>query len=368
MGVCLPRGAEMISAIVGVWKAGAAYVPIDPAQPADRVAFVVSDSGAVLTLTSEEVLEDLPAGRQRLVALDDQLMAMQLGMQPDTAPEVEIVPSQAAYVMYTSGSTGRPKGVAVTHAGLANYIVTVPDRVGFGWDGGRFAVLQAQVTDLGNTVVFASLTSGGELHVLDEDTVTNAVAVRAYLAEHQIDYLKAVPSHIAALGGVVPARALVLGGEAAAPELVTDLLVAGEQEVFNHYGPTEATIGVATVRLTPELVESGTVPIGAPVANTGLYVLDDYLQPVPVGVAGELYIAGAQLARGYVGRAALTGSGSWRARSAIRVRGCTAPGTWPVDPGRKPGVRRPGRRAGQGPRVPGGAGRGRSHTDRSPAG
>ncbi len=116
VGVCLPRGAEMISAIVGVWKAGAAYVPIDPAQPADRVAFVLSDSGAVLTLTSEEVLEDLPAGRHRLVALDDELMAMQLDMQAETAPEVEIAPGQAAYVMFTSGSTGRPKGVAVTHA------------------------------------------------------------------------------------------------------------------------------------------------------------------------------------------------------------------------------------------------------------
>ncbi len=268
---------------------------------------MVADSGAVLTLTSEEVLEDLPAGRHRLVALDDQLMAMQLDMQPETAPEVEIAPGQAAYVMYTSGSTGRPKGVAVTHAGLANYVATVPDRVGFGSAGGRFAVLQAQVTDLGNTVVFASLTCGGELHVLDEDTVTDAVAVRAYLAEHQIDYLKAVPSHIAALGGLVPNRSLVIGGEAASrAELVTELLAAGEQEVFNHYGPTEATIGVATTRLTPELVESGTVPIGAPVASTSLYVLDDHLQPVPVGVAGELYIAGAQLARGYVGRPGLT--------------------------------------------------------------
>ncbi len=189
----------------------------------------MSDSGAVLTLTSEEVLEDLPAGRHRLVALDDELMAMQLDMQPDAAPDVEIAPGQVVYVMYTSGSTGRPKGVAVTHVEAANYVATVPGRVGFGRDGGRFAVLQAQVTDLGNTVVFASLTSGGELHVLDEDTVTDAVAVRAYLAEHHIDYLKAVPSHIAALGGVVSNRALVLGGEAASPELVTDLLAAGSR-------------------------------------------------------------------------------------------------------------------------------------------
>ncbi|WP_344549109.1 amino acid adenylation domain-containing protein [Actinomadura fulvescens] len=308
VGVCLPRGVEMITAILGVWKAGAAYVPVDPAQPAERIAFVVGDSGAVLTLTSEEVLDDLPAGRHRWVALDDRLTLMQFGMQPESAPEVSLTRGRVAYVMYTSGSTGRPKGVAVTHGGLANYVATVPERVGFGTSGGdRYAVLQAQVTDLGNTVVFASLVSGGELHVLDEDTVTDAVAVRTYLTEHGIDHVKAVPSHVAALGGVVPGRSLVLGGEAAPADLVTGLLAAGDQAVFNHYGPTEATIGVATTRLTPELVASGSVPIGAPVANTRLYVLDGRLQPVPVGVAGDLYIAGDQLARGYVGRPALTG-------------------------------------------------------------
>ncbi|WP_433325333.1 non-ribosomal peptide synthase/polyketide synthase [Spirillospora sp. CA-294931] len=301
VGVCLPRGAEMIVAIVGIWKAGAAYVPVDPSQPADRVAFVVKDSGAVLTLTTEEVLEDLPAGRHRWVVLDDALMTMQLQMQPESAPELDLKLDQVAYVIYTSGSTGRPKGVAVTHAGLANYVASVPERVGFGSSGGKYAVLQAQVTDLGNTVVFASLVSGGELHVLDEETITDPAAVRAYLAENEIDYVKAVPSHVAALGAIAPRRSLVLGGEAASPELVAELLAG--TEVFNHYGPTETTIGVATTRLTPG---SDVVPIGSPVANTRLYVLDDNLQPVPVGVAGELYIAGAQLARGYVGRPGLT--------------------------------------------------------------
>ncbi|WP_433325335.1 non-ribosomal peptide synthase/polyketide synthase [Spirillospora sp. CA-294931] len=301
VGVCLPRGVEMIAAIVGIWKAGAAYVPVDSEQPADRIAFVVKDSGAVLTLTTEEVLEDLPAGRHRWVVLDDALMTMQLQMQPESAPELDLKLDQVAYVIYTSGSTGRPKGVAVTHGALANYVASVPERVGFGSSGGKYAVLQAQVTDLGNTVVFASLVSGGELHVLDEETITDPAAVRAYLADHEIDYVKAVPSHVAALGAVAPRRSLVLGGEAASPELVAELLAG--TEVFNHYGPTETTIGVATTRLT---LGSDVVPIGSPVANTRLYVLDDHLQPVPVGVAGELYIAGAQLARGYVGRPGLT--------------------------------------------------------------
>ncbi|MFP3969311.1 amino acid adenylation domain-containing protein [Actinomadura fulvescens] len=308
VGVCLPRGVEMVTAILGVWKAGAAYVPVDPEQPAERIVFVLADSAAILTLTCEEVLEDLPVGRHRLVALDDRLTAMQLQAQPQSAPETDLALDQVAYVIYTSGSTGRPKGVAVTHRGLANYVATVPERVGFGASGGRYAVLQAQVTDLGNTVVFASLVAGGELHVLGEDMVTDAVAVRSYLTEHEIDYVKAVPSHVAALGGVMAGRSLVLGGEAASAELVIELLSAGRQEVFNHYGPTETTIGVATTRLTPELVASGAVavPIGAPVANTRLYVLDDRLQPVAIGVPGELYVAGEQLARGYVGRAGMT--------------------------------------------------------------
>ncbi|URN02956.1 amino acid adenylation domain-containing protein [Actinomadura madurae] len=308
VGVCLPRGAEMVTAILGVWKVGAAYLPVDPDQPAERIAYVQSDSGAVLTLTSAELMEELPAGRHRLMAVDEPLTATRLAAMPDHAPGAPVLPGQVAYVIYTSGSTGRPKGVAVTHGNLANYVAAVPERLGFG--GGRYAVLQAQATDLGNTMVFASLVCGGELHILDEDTVADPDAVRAYLAEHRIDYLKAVPSHLAALSsggvrGVLPRRSLVLGGEAASPELVAELLAAaGDRGVFNHYGPTETTIGVATTRLIPG---PESVPIGRPVPNTRLYVLDDRLEPAPVGVAGELYIAGAQLARGYVGRPGLTG-------------------------------------------------------------
>jgi amino acid adenylation domain-containing protein len=313
VGLSLPRGAEMITGILAVWKAGAAYLPIDPGQPTDRIAFMMRDSRAVLTLTTEEILDELPAGRSRLVAVDSALVAMQLAAAEARAPRVVVRPGSVAYVIYTSGSTGQPKGVAVTHGSVANYVSSVPGRVGFGGPGERYALLQAQATDLGNTVVFASLVSGGELHVLDEDAVTDPVAVAGYLAEHGIDHLKAVPSHLAALSaaggveGVLPAKALVLGGEAAPPSWVRELVAgAGEREVFNHYGPTETTIGVATARLTPESVAGGVVPVGSPVANTRFYVLDEGLRPVPVGVVGELYVAGAQLARGYVGRAALT--------------------------------------------------------------
>ncbi|WP_406128545.1 amino acid adenylation domain-containing protein [Streptomyces canus] len=310
VGLCLPRGVESVVGILAVWKAGAGYLPLDAGQPAERIAYQLRDSRAVLTLTTEEILEELPAGRYRLVAVDGALTAMQLAAASDTAPDVVVRSEQVAYVIYTSGSTGLPKGVAVPHGALANYVSSVPGRVGFGVPGGRYAVLQGQATDLGNTVVFASLTTGGELHILDEEAVTDPVAVARYLAENEIDYLKAVPSHVAALGvaAVLPARSLVLGGEAASPQLVEELLaVAGERGVFNHYGPTEATIGVATTRLTVEMAQAGVVPVGGPVANTRFYVLDARLHPVAPGVTGELYVAGAQLARGYVGRAGLTG-------------------------------------------------------------
>ncbi|MEU6222077.1 amino acid adenylation domain-containing protein, partial [Streptomyces sp. NPDC047022] len=307
VGLALPRGVEMVTAILAVWKAGAGYLPVDVAQPAERVAFVVRDARAQLVLATEEVLGELPSLGARVVAVDGTLTAMQVAAMPGTSPGVRVAAQSLAYVVYTSGSTGRPKGVAVTHGGVANYVSSVPGRVGFA--GGRFALLQAQVTDLGNTVVFASLAHGGELHVLDEAAVTDPVRVGAYFAEHGIDHVKVVPSHLAALGGagglerVLPAGSVVLGGEAASPGWVGELLaVAGERPVFNHYGPTETTIGVATSRLVP----GGVVAVGSPVANTRFFVLDEGLRLVAPGVVGELYVAGVQVARGYVRRPSLT--------------------------------------------------------------
>ncbi|WP_338499014.1 amino acid adenylation domain-containing protein [Streptomyces sp. SJL17-4] len=313
VGLCLPRGVDVIAAILGVWKAGAGYLPIDPAQPTDRIAYMLRDSRAALALTTEEILDELPAGRSRLVAIDDTFVEMQLAAAPTDRPERSVDSQSLAYVIYTSGSTGRPKGVAVTHGGLANYTASVPDRLGFGDEGARYALLQAQATDLGNTVVFASLTTGGELHILEEGAVTDPELVAAYLAEHEIDHFKIVPSHLAALTTsgiepVLPRRSLVLGGESTPPALATALLTAaaGERSVHNHYGPTETTIGIATTRLTAEAIADGTVPVGTPIANTRFYLLDDRLNLVVPGAAGELYVSGAGLARGYVGREALT--------------------------------------------------------------
>ncbi|MEU6575140.1 amino acid adenylation domain-containing protein [Streptomyces sp. NPDC046805] len=313
VGLCLPRGPEMVTAILATWKAGAGYLPIDPAYPAERIAFMLADSRTALLVGTQAVLAELPTGGTPVLALDDPATATALAATAADSPGVATASGGLAYVVYTSGSTGRPKGVAVTHNSLVNYLTSVPDRVGLGEPGARYALLQPQVTDLGNTVVFTSLTTGGALHILDAHAVTDPAAVAGYLADHRIDHVKIVPSHLAALAAaygvqpLLPARSLILGGEAAAPELVGTLLEpAGDCAVFNHYGPTETTIGVATARLRAQPSAGGAAPIGSPIAHTRLYVLDDSLNPVPPGVTGELYIAGEGLARGYVGRPDLT--------------------------------------------------------------
>ena len=301
VGLCLPRGIETVAAIVGVWKAGAAYLPVDAGYPAERIRYMLADARAAVLIATVEILDNLPTGRIRTVAVDDPMVVAALAAQPDDGPAVELMRDHLAYVIYTSGSTGWPKGVTVTHGGSNHCFI----RGGVGSYGGRYLVCQARATDVGNMVVFASLATGGVLHILDADAAVDPAAVSGYLTEHRIDFLKAVPSHLAALAavsgmeGVLPARALLLGGEAALTGWVGQLLgAAGDRLVFNHYGPTETTIGVVVGLLDPDVVASGQVPLGTPIANTRAYVLDGRLTPAPPAVAGELYVAGEGLARG----------------------------------------------------------------------
>src|SRR6266487_140812 len=325
VGLCLDRGPDMIAAILAGWKAGGAYLPLDPGYPAGRLGFMLADSRAAVLISQDGMAHDLTV--DQVVVLDDPAVKAALAAAPAPAAGTAAGGAAAgglraaaggglAYVMYTSGSTGVPKGVLVTHGGLVSYVAAVAGRAGLGGPGRAYALLQPLVTDFGNTVLFVSLVTGGVLHVLDPGVVTDPVAVAGYLAGHGVDYVKVVPSHLAALaaaagpgglGGLVPGRVLVLGGEAAAPGLVAGLLaVAGDAAVVNHYGPTETTVGVAAVRLGAGDLGRGALPVGAPLAGVRAHVLDARLALVPVGAAGELHIGGAQLARGYAGRPGLT--------------------------------------------------------------
>ncbi|MFF7566720.1 amino acid adenylation domain-containing protein, partial [Streptomyces pseudovenezuelae] len=312
VAVCLPRGADTLVAVLAVWQAGGAYLPLDPEYPVERLGFMLADSGASVLVGTEDLVDELPVGRLRTVVLDDPAVRGAVAAMPAESPGAGVLPDQLAYVIYTSGSTGRPKGVQVTHAGVVNYVASVVERAGW-TEGGRFGLLQPVVTDLGNTVVFGCLVSGGTLHVLDAAAAVDGRAVAAYLATWAVDWIKIVPSHLAALAAdaglapVLPARGVMLGGEGASPEWLATLVeTAEDRAVVNHYGPTESTIGVLTDPLTAQSLDAGVVPLGRPLANTRVHVLDAALRPVPVGVPGELFVSGVQVARGYRGRPALT--------------------------------------------------------------
>nr|WP_240449531.1 amino acid adenylation domain-containing protein [Streptomyces harenosi] len=312
VGVCLPRGVEMVVAVLAVWKAGAGYLPVDPEYPAERIGFMLADSGAVLTLTTEEILDDLPAGRNRFVALDSALVEMQLAAADAASPGVAVIPQSLAYVIYTSGSTGRPKGVAVPHGGLANYVAWAAGAYGMKDVGGGAPLHSSLAFDLTVTSVLVPLVSGSAV-------VTSEAGGAEGLAElvrssPQFALVKAVPAHLPLLAELLSgqeagfaARTWVVGGEALPGRVVRDWLSrALGSVVVNEYGPTETVVGCCVFEIAAGQEVGESVPVGRPIANTRLYVLDEYLQPVAAGVAGELYIAGVQLARGYVKRPGLT--------------------------------------------------------------
>ncbi|MFC6015640.1 amino acid adenylation domain-containing protein [Plantactinospora solaniradicis] len=313
VALAVERGIDVVVGMLGVWAAGGAYLMMDAGAPTQRSAFMLAEGGVSVLVGSTDAVGELPVGRLRTVLLDDPLVETMLAGLPDTPPRVPAAVDRVAYVMFTSGSTGQPKAVQVTHRGLVNYVAGVPARLGIGAPGGSYALLQPPTTDFGNTVLFTALTTGGCVHFVDPATVTDPEAVAGYLANHAIDYVKIVPSHLAGLTGgaelarLLPGRTLVLGGEATPVGLAREIVAAaGERVVANHYGPTETTIGVATVQLARTMLDDAVVPIGAPLPNLRLHVLDRALRPVPVGVHGELYVGGPGLARGYRGRPELT--------------------------------------------------------------
>jgi acyl-coenzyme A synthetase/AMP-(fatty) acid ligase len=218
--------------------------------------------------------------------------------------------------MYTSGSTGRPKGVAVEHRQLLNYVQAIVARLALP-DDASFAVVSNLAADLGHTAVFPPLCRGGCLHLVSPDRVFDPEALAAYFGRQPVDCLKIVPSHLAALlasspaAPLLPHRRLVLGGEACPWGLIDTVpALAPQCQIFNHYGPTEATVGTTTYQVEHGYASRRTVhlPLGEPLANTQVYILDAHLQPVPIGVPGELCIAGAGLARGYLHDSSLTAS------------------------------------------------------------
>jgi amino acid adenylation domain-containing protein len=309
VGLCMERSADMIVGLLGILKAGGAYVPLYPELPPARLAYQVAETSAPLIVAQEKFREILPADyRERTIALD-QAHAM-LEREPDNDPEPVNQPDDLVYVIYTSGSTGMPKGVAVRHRNLSNYAWFIRNLVGMDRcaDSLAFASVSTIAADLGNTCIFPSLLFGGCLHILPYDIAVSGTGFARYAAENPIDVLKITPSHLGALladepnGAVLPRRHLILGGEALSWELVRRIHQTGKCQVINHYGPTETTVGSITCCVPAEgLTPLGdSVPIGRPIANTEVYVLNSRGQLAPPGTPGELFIGGAGVAAGYL--------------------------------------------------------------------
>jgi amino acid adenylation domain-containing protein len=319
VGVCVERSVEMMVAVLGVLKAGGAYLPLDPAFPAERLALLLEDAGVGVVLTQQRLEERLQAFGGETVLIDEgwERISGESGGNQERGGEAD----NLAYVIYTSGSTGKPKGVMVQHRGLVNYTLDICRRLGLA-EGGenhwlQFATISTITADLGNTCIYPSLLSGGCLHVLSYEMATDRAQYEEYLRREPIDVLKIVPSHLSALlssssKGVrmLPYQYLILGGDALPPELVERIRERREGgEVINHYGPTETTIGSLTAKVGEMDIEVGrsmSVPIGRPITNTRGYILDRDLNLVPVCARGELHISGEGVARGYLGRPELT--------------------------------------------------------------
>ncbi|WP_437305951.1 amino acid adenylation domain-containing protein [Sorangium sp. So ce388] len=318
VALCIERSAELIVALLGVLKAGAAYVPVDPKFPRERLRAVVEDSGARVLITEERWAGAFDEPGPALLFLDRDAGALATESDAPLGARGALDaraarPGNLAYLIYTSGSTGRPKGVAVEHRHLVNYVRGVLARLPLA-EGGGMALVSTVAADLGHTSLFGALCSGRTLHVLSEARIFDPDATAEYMSRHGVDALKIVPSHLAALleaahpERVLPARCLVLGGEASSWELIERIrTLAPGCAVLNHYGPTETTVGSLTWTIDPARGRAGaTVPIGRPLPNTQAYVLGSNLEPVPVGVPGELYLGGAGVTRGYHARPELT--------------------------------------------------------------
>ena len=324
VGICLERSVEMVVAVLGVLKAGGAYVPLEPSYPAERLGYMIENAEAPVLLTQASLRQQLPLSWAQVISLDEEWPL--IGQESRSNLEMTTTPENLAYVIYTSGSTGQPKGVGIEHRQLVNYVRAVGEKLGIE-EGDRLALVSTFAADLGNTVLYPSLCFGGQLHVMTGAAAGDGGELGEYFEQARMDFVKITPTHLKGLmaaGGkkVLPRKKLVLGGEAWTWEWLKEL--NPECRVMNHYGPTECTVGAVAGEVEIEGEEGketretretraeirrerrGNVELGKRLKNLQTYVLDERMEPVGVGMKGELYIGGAGVGRGYLKRPELT--------------------------------------------------------------
>ncbi|MDC3379277.1 amino acid adenylation domain-containing protein, partial [Planctomycetota bacterium] len=304
VGICLERGLDMVVGFLGVLKSGASYVPLDPEGPPERTASMVQDAGVRWVITLTDLRAELPPGLETVVCLDSDSPG--IVQEPTTDPAVSVRPDHLAYCIYTSGSTGRPKGVAVPHSALANLIAWHRDRYELTPEA-RATQVAASSFDACGWELWPYLSVGARVVVVEPEARRSPEQLVDLLSREGITHCF-LPTALAELAlsaawpPELPLQVVLTGGD----RLLRAPSEASSWELINHYGPTECTV-LATcgeVRAVPTSVARPA--IGRPIANVQVYVLDSRGEPVPIGVPGELFVAGAGLARGYLGRPALT--------------------------------------------------------------
>jgi surfactin family lipopeptide synthetase C len=314
VGICVERSLEMVVGLLGILKAGGAYVPLDPAYPQERVALMLADAQVPVLLTQERLLDRLPENNAQVVCLDRDWADIQI-LPNQNLQTASYHPAQLAYVIYTSGSTGKPKGVAIEQRSLVNYAQTAIAEYGL-QECDRILQFSSISFDAAIEEIFPTLIFGATLVLRTDVMLTSVPAFLQSCAAWQITILDLptafwhqLTAELSHPDTVLPPflRLVIIGGEKALPAQlqVWQQNVGQNVRLFNSYGPTETTVVATVCDLTsqPELTE---IPIGRPIKNTQTYILDRYMQPVPIGVTGELYIGGAGVARGYLNHPELT--------------------------------------------------------------
>ena len=308
VGLCVDRSASMLVGILGILKAGGAYVPLDPTYPAQRIAFILNDTQTPLVVTQPHLLEQLGISKNACVILDDRWS--QIAGESAHAPAIMLEASNLAYIIYTSGSTGSPKGVMVTHENL--FYSNAARRLYYQEKVESYLLLSSFAFDSSVAGIFWTLTDGGTLVLPAPGDERDIDRLAALIAQQRVTHTLALPSLYRLLLDYAPAntlatlRAVIVAGEACPPDL-------GENHgsrlpgavLYNEYGPTEASVWCSVYRV-PSKARQKTVPIGRPIPNTRLYVLDRCNRPLPVGVPGELVVAGPGVVPGYWQRPELT--------------------------------------------------------------
>ncbi len=340
VGLGLDRSPELAVGLLGILKAGGAFLPLDPDYPRDRLAHMLEDAAVPILLTRERLRDHWPPGAFETITLDADWNAV--ACRPGSSPDAVVSPENAAYLIYTSGSTGQPRGVIVTHRGMVNHHLEVIDLYGLA-PGERMLQFSALGFDSAIEEIFPPWIVGATV-VFRVEELLDPLRFTRWIGEQQIHVLDLPTAYwhewingLAGSGVALPEalRFVAVGGEKAASAVLDRWheLAAGRVRWMNTYGPTETTIVVAWYESPPSVAENeraGEVPIGRPIANTRLYVLDGQMQPTPIGVPGELFVGGEGVARGYRNRPSLTAerfvpdpfgvSGSRLYRTGDRVR------------------------------------------------